>query len=107
MSTQSVGGNGSNSISMNFNGMPMQMPMHMNMNLPTGFRFNFGAGPLNLSDVVFNDVHSTFMHNPFFSSMINNQNNLEDFVDNLNINRMFKYINFFRHNICNHYSCRT
>ena len=84
MSTQSVGGNGSNSISMNFNGMPMQMPMHMNMNLPTGFRFNFGAGPLNLSDVVFNDVHSTFMHNPFFSSMINNQNNLEEFLDNLN-----------------------
>ena len=68
-SMQSVENNG-HSMSMNFNGMP------------TGL--HFGSGPLNLSTIGFDDVLSSFMNNPFFNSMINNQSNLEDFVDNLN-----------------------
>ena len=61
-----------NSTSMNFNGMPMSTGLH------------FGSGPLNLSSIGFDGVLSSFMNHPFFNSMINNQNNLEDFVDNLN-----------------------
>lgn len=62
MSTQSIGGGGNNNVNM-FNGMPMQM------NLPTGSRLNFGSSPL---------------HNPFYSHMINNQNNVEAFLEQIN-----------------------
>ena len=77
MSTQSIGGGGNNNVNMlmNSNGMPMQM------NLPTGFRLNFGSSPLNLSNIAFNDVHSSFLYNPY---MINNQNNVEAFLEQIN-----------------------
>lgn len=42
------------------------------------------ASPLNLSNIDFNDVHSSFSHNPLFSRMINNLRNLENLIEQMN-----------------------